>query len=71
MTKSPNKWKKLSQGEHQSFWQTPKDKNGESEFVFRLRGMYLYFDLKEFSELFDMIKEVENTICEPRGDCYR
>ena len=71
MTNISKQWKKLSQGEYQSFWQTPKDKNGESDFVLRLRGMYLYFDLKEFSELFDMIKEVENAIYEPKGDCYR
>ena len=71
MTNSAKKWKKLSQGEYQSFWETPKDKSGEYDYVLRLRGIYLYFTPKEFSELLDMTKEVENTIYEPRGDCYR
>ena len=33
MTRSSKKWRKLSAGEFQSFWETPKDKDGNSHTV--------------------------------------
>ena len=71
MTRSSKKWRKLSAGEFQSFWETPKDKDGNQNFVLRLRGMFLHFTPKEFSELLDLAKEVENTIFPTKGDFYR
>ena len=71
MKNSSKQWKKLSQGEYQSFWETPKDKDGECDYVLRLRGMFLYFTSKEFSELLGMCKEAGDVLFPPHGDCYK
>ena len=71
MTHNSKIWKQLSEGEYQSFWETPKDKGGECDYVFRLRGMFLYFTPKEFLELLGMCKEVEDVLFPPHGDCYK
>ena len=69
MTRS-KKWTRLFKGEYQSIWETPKDKDGDFDYVFSSRGVFVYFTPKEFSELVDGIRDVASGK-KPNGDYYR
>ena len=71
MSKPRKEWIRRFKGEYQSIWETPKDKNGDFDFVFTSRGVFVYFTPKEFSELMDGMKEVSDQLFKPNGDCYR
>ncbi len=70
MTQSRKKWNRLFKGEYQSIWETPKDKDGNFDYVFSSRGVFVYFSPKEFSELVDGLNQVSNGK-NPVGDCYQ
>jgi len=70
MSQSNKKWTRLFKGEYQSIWETPKDKDGDFDYVFSSRGVFVYFNPKEFSELMDGFREISDSY-KPNGDCYR
>ena len=71
MGQTRKKWKHLFKGEYQDIWETSKDKDGECNYVFSSRGMYVYFTPKEFSELLGGFKEVESKLFKSNGNCYQ
>ena len=48
-----------------------KNKKGESDYILSYRGMYVWFNVKEFSELIDGFREVSDKLFKPKGDCYK
>ena len=70
MSRSSKKWTRLFKGEYQSIWETPKDKDGDFDYVFSSRGVFVYFNPKEFSELMDGFREISDSH-KPNGDFYR
>ena len=64
-------WKELYDGEDHAIYETEKKKKGEKDIVLSIRGMFVYFTPKEFSELIDGVKNASDTLFQPKGGCYQ
>ena len=71
MKGSRREWKELYDGEYHSLYETEKNKKGDSDYILSYRGMYVWFNVKEFSELIDGFREVSDKLFKPKGDCYK
>jgi len=69
--KTTSDWKELHDGEYHTIYETEKNKKGEKDIVLSIRGMFVYFTPKEFSELIDGIKNASDTLFQPKGRCYQ
>jgi hypothetical protein len=69
--RTKNNWKELYDGEDHAIYETEKNKKGEKDIVLSIRGIFVYFTPKEFSELIDGVKNASDTLFQPKGGCYQ
>ena len=64
-------WKKLFEGDHVDFWETPKGEDGKSEIVLVIGGTHQYLDIQVFSELTHGTGVVSHQLFRPKDGCYQ
>ena len=71
MTQNSKKWKKLFEAEHEVYWQTPKKKNKEYDYVISSRGIDIYYTKTEFEDHIYAVNRVHDLLYKPNGRCYQ
>ena len=67
-----NNWKKKFEGEYLDIWQTPKGKDGTSDFVLAVGGTHLFLNANTvFPELKIATDTVSREMLEPSEACYQ
>ena len=67
-----NNWKQIFEGEYLDIWQTPKGKDGKSDFVLAVGGTHLFLNANTvFPELKIATDTVSREMLEPSEACYQ
>ena len=67
-----NNWKQIFEGEYLDIWQTPKGKDGKSDFVLAVGGTHLFLNANTvFPELKIATDAVNREMSKPDGACYQ
>jgi len=63
-----NNWKQIFEGEYLDIWQTPKGKDGKSDFVLAVGGTHLFLNANTvFPELKIATDAVNREMSKPEG----
>jgi len=67
-----NNWKQIFEGEYLDIWQTPKSKDGKSDFVLAVGGTHFFLNANTvFPELKIATDTVSREMLEPSEACYQ
>ena len=67
-----NIWKQIFEGEYLDIWQTPKGKDGKSDFVLAVGGSHLFLRAYTvFPELKAATDAVNREMSKPDWACYQ